>query len=86
MDRGKLIFTANCPEGEDGQTTKVYVRSCPAKFYTIVAEEGVTSTGEKIPGFVLATGSGNEMCDLAKRIAKAASEGMIGIEIEGVNS
>jgi len=54
----------------------------PAKFFRIEVDAGPNSMGEEQPGFSLQTGSGTKMQRLAHDIARAASEGMIGLEGE----
>jgi len=78
-DRPLMHFPKNPPDG-DGQSVDVYVISMPANCYKIVAREDKNSVGEPVKGFTLSTGSGSEMKVLALAIAKAASEGMIGID------
>jgi hypothetical protein len=66
--------------GSDGQDAKVSTWKAPARFYKIEAMPSQNSVGEPVQPFVLQTGSGDEMLDLAHRIAKAVSEGMLGIK------
>lgn len=68
---------------EDGQEARVLVRRTPAKFFRIEAVPGVDSLGRPRQGFVLGTGCGEASRDLAHRVAKAVSEGMLGLHAEG---
>jgi len=64
-------------EGSDGQDCEVRVTRMPAEFFRIVAHASTNSIGWPVPPFALMTGSG--MHDLAHAIAKAVSEGMLGL-------
>lgn len=61
----------------DGHHVKVYCCAMPARFYDIRALETTNSVGEPRPAFTLGTSSG--MAVLTAQIAKAISEGMLGI-------
>lgn len=67
------------PADGDGQPVDVFVTAMPTRFYTIKAYASKDSIGDEVAPFELATGSGNKMRELALVIAKAASEGMIGL-------
>lgn len=68
------------PEDGDGQDVEVYVSAGPARFFKIVALEGLNSIGGNLQGFSLATGSG---CgEWAANTAKMISEGMLGLPAE----
>ena len=68
------------PADGDGQPVDVFVTAMPAKFYTIKAYASKNSGGDPVLPFTFGTGSGMEKLALA--IAKAASEGMIGLEAD----
>jgi hypothetical protein len=67
-------------DGEDGHHAEVWTCRLPAKFTRVVVKESTGHRGEVKRGWVLSTGSGNEMEDLCHRIAKAASCGMIDLD------
>lgn len=67
-------------EGSDGQDAEVHVAACPARFYKVVGLPSSNSVGEPVAPFVMSTGSGNAMKNLACSIAEAAAAGMIGID------
>lgn len=67
------------PADGDGQPARVLVFAAPARFYRVEADAAPNSVGEMQPGFVLQTGSGAEMEQLAHTIARAVAEGMIGL-------
>lgn len=66
--------------GGDGQPAEVLCCATPARFYRVVARAAPNSVGTVNPGFILGTGSG--MAELAHDIAKAASEGMLGLKTD----
>lgn len=63
----------------DGQDAIVYVTALPARFYRVTGLPSTNSIGGEVKPFDISTGSGDEMRLLVLAIAKAASEGMIGI-------
>lgn len=63
----------------DGQDCKVYECRMPARFYKVEAFDTPNSVGKINKGFALSTGSGTEMGKLIFAIARAISEGMIGL-------
>ena len=66
----------------DGQSVEVYCCAAPARFYTIKVLADTNSVGDPLKPWELGTGS--SMADLAAKIAKAASRGMLGFhELEG---
>ena len=78
---GTLI--AKVPKrGRDGQSVEVYCTAMPVRFYTIKALPGKNSVGDHLPGFEFGTGSGQDMGELAGRMAIAISEGMLGFHPE----
>jgi hypothetical protein len=68
------------PENGDGQSVKIFECRMPARFYKIEAGSDVNSVGKKNTPFALSTGSGMEI--LAGEIAKAITQGMLGIHTE----
>lgn len=69
-------------EDSDGYAVEVYECRCPATFWKLVAKPTPNSMGEMQPGFVISTGSGgDEMLDLIGRLARLATEGMIGCDV-----
>lgn len=67
------------PINGDGQSVTIYESRLPASFYKIVVDDGENSVHNKLKGFSLSTGSGSEMGKLCFAIARAVSEGMIGM-------
>lgn len=65
---------------EDGLDVEVYECRLPARSFKVVVKDGTDSTGKASKGFSLSTGSGDDMGELCGMIAKAASEGMIGVD------
>ena len=61
----------------DGQPATVRVIETPASFYKIEVEDSVNSVGAPMVGLELHTGSGEEQ--LARQIAKAFADGMLGL-------
>jgi hypothetical protein len=72
------------PEDGDGQDVHVYCSAMPARFYTLRAMDSTNSIGEPVKDFCLSTGSGQ--LQLVADMAKAISEGMLGIESEPVTN
>lgn len=64
------------PSDGDGQSVEVYCTPAPARFYELVALPEPNSVGDPQEGFVVSFGSGQ--WELAKQVAVAISEGMIG--------
>ena len=62
----------------DGQTVEVYCTAGPARFYTLRIRAGKDSVGAPQKPWQLGTGSGEEK--LAADIAKAISEGGLGLD------
>ena len=62
-------------EGCDGQDARVLVWKAPAKFYKIEGLPSTNSIGEPVLPFFLSTGSGEEVRDLAHRIANSSDWG-----------
>lgn len=69
------------PEDGDGQVVRLHECRMPARFYKIEALPTPNSVGEVRPGFSISTGSGTEMLELAVRLAKKVSRGMIRAEV-----
>jgi hypothetical protein len=65
------------PDG-DGQDVLVYCCAMPAEFFIIKAMASTNSLNHLKQPFTLSTGSG--MSELSAEIAKAISEGMLGLE------
>lgn len=63
-------------ENGDGQSVEVYCTSAPARFYELKVLPEPNSVGDSQEGCVVSFGSGQ--WKLAKEIAVAFSEGMIG--------
>jgi hypothetical protein len=81
FEHGKWELVAKVKKaGEDGTDAEVYECRLPANSFMVVAKDGTDSAGKPIKGFTLSTGSGDDMGELCGLIAKAASEGMIGVE------
>jgi hypothetical protein len=74
-----LCASYKADEGSDGQDVDVYCCAMPARFYKIVAKPGTNSVGDPVPGWEFGTGS--SASQLAADIAKAASEGMLGLHL-----
>ena len=67
------------PAKPDGQPVDVQVVHLPAVFCRIVVHPCDGLTGNKKPGFVLTTGT--EMLELSHAIARAVSDGMLGLHL-----
>lgn len=63
----------------DGQDVKVYENRMPARFYKLQAFDTPNSVGEMNKGFSMSTGSGREAGKLIFAMARAISEGMLGL-------
>lgn len=68
----------------DGQDVEVQVAYHPAAFYRIVVHAGSNTVSNPLPGFTLETGS--SMKPLALAIAKAVSEGMLGLSANRIDA
>lgn len=64
------------PDG-DGQPVEVYCESWPAEFFKIRALKATNSVGKPKKAFKITTGSGMHI--LARAIAQAIAEGMLGV-------
>lgn len=62
----------------DGQSVEVYCTAAPARFYELKVLSEPDSVGDQQEGCIVSFGSGQ--WDLAKKIAVAFSEGMIGFK------
>lgn len=83
FEYGKWTSVARYPkDGGDGQPAVVECVAMPARFYRVRVAADNNSVGDPKPGYVLSTGSGNDMMTLAIRIAEAAAGGMIGVYVE----
>ncbi len=71
-------YIAKDPSDGDGQDVNIYECHMPAVFHTIEALPTPDALGRAQKGFTLQTGSGQEK--LIKDIAKAISEGMLGLK------
>lgn len=69
----------NPPDG-DGHACEIYECRVPARFFRLVVLPGKNSMGEISPGWAMSTGSGDEAGKLIVQIAKAVTEGMLGLE------
>lgn len=74
LEHGKLTLIAKVPKTEDdGCDVEVYCTAMPSRFYSVRA----LGHNPKEAGLVLSTGSGTEMQDLTRQIAKHLSAGML---------
>lgn len=74
----KTTLIAHYPKtSRDGHAVDVYCDAGPARFYLVVARDGLNSVGAPNKGFALATGSGADSARLVAAIAAAASGGML---------
>lgn len=64
----------------DGQSAVVRCAAMPARFYEIEVLPGYDSIARPKAGYIVRTGSGNGMAELAARLADAISDGMIDFE------
>ena len=62
----------------DGQTVEVFCTPMPARFYTVKAQNDVSSVGRPYALWECGTGSGQ--AELAANIAEAVSTGMLGFD------
>lgn len=77
-----LVATYESGEDSDGNDVEVYQCAMPARFWTIVAKDGVNTVGETNVGFRLSTGSGGrEMAEYIHKTAELISEGMLGVRL-----
>lgn len=79
MPYGEWIEVAEFKGKGDGQDCKVFESRMPARFYKVTAYDTPNSVGKVNVGFSLSTGSGTEMGKLIFAIARAISEGMLGL-------
>lgn len=85
MDAWELVADmAKDPEDGDGQSVKVFECRMPARFFKLEAAAGANSCGEEKQPFVITTGSGDEMGHLIGLLAKAITQGMLGIKTPNV--
>lgn len=68
------------PEDGDGQSVRVFECRMPARFFKLEAAADANSCGEEQQPFVVTTGSGDEMGHLIGELAKAITQGMLGIK------
>ncbi len=66
--------------GGDGQDCEIQESRMPARFFWLIVRPSENSVGEPIDGWVLSTGSGDDVGALMVAIAKMVSDGMIGSE------
>jgi len=74
-----LVATYPKVPGSDGNDVEIYCSASPSRFYEVTAIESENSVNEKVDGFSLSTGSGEEMAVLAVTMAKAIQQGMLSI-------
>lgn len=74
------VATYRKEEGGDGQDAVICECRLPARFFRLEVLPDKDSLGNDRPGFALSTGSGDEAGRLMVAIAKAAAEGMVGME------
>jgi hypothetical protein len=86
FNHGEDVKIVTLPKAhEDGQDVEIFECRCPAQFYTIRAAATPDRQFEHLglcrgnPAVTISTGSG--MAELAMRIARALSEGMLGIRL-----
>lgn len=80
LEHGKntliAVYKKN-PKDGDGQHVEVYCIAVPSRFYTIKVLDGINSINKSKMSYSLSTGSSMEQ--LTADLAKAISEGMIGL-------
>lgn len=76
-----LVARYESADYDEGQTAEVFCKAAPARFYKIRVLEGIGETGNVQPPYVLSTGSGRRMAELAAQIAEAISEAMLGVDV-----
>jgi hypothetical protein len=70
--------------GGDGFPCEIYESRWPSRFFKLVALPSDDSAGNQRPGFTLSTGSGAGIFTLIVRMAVAVSEGLLGVDHNGL--
>jgi hypothetical protein len=70
-------------EDGDGQAVEIDECRLPARFFRLRVLAAKDSMGKPQPGFVLTTGSGDEVGALMVKLAEAVAGGMVGLETGG---
>ena len=74
-----LVGSFNKEKGSDGQDVEIYEEKWPASFFKVVVKDTENSLGKVVRGFVLGTGSGSEVGELAFEIGQSIADGMLGL-------